>query len=102
MKEDINFAAKIKTMREQKGISIKTLAKSLDVNYTYLSKIENSKSVPSEAFIERLAKVFNYDADELKIMAGKIPDDVIEILKNNPLEAIIYLRREFGGKSDPN
>ena len=102
MKEDMNFAAKIKKMREQRGISIKTLAKSLDVNYTYLSKIENSKSVPSEAFIERLAMVYNCDADELKIMAGKIPDDVIEILKNNPFEAINYLRSAFGGKSDPS
>lgn len=102
MKKDVNFAARIKKMREQRGISIKSLAKSLDVNYTYLSKIENSKSIPSEIFIEKLATVFNCDANELKIMAGKIPVDVLDILKNNPLEAIAYLRKEFGNKNGTN
>jgi len=98
MKESTNFADRLREIRKKKSISIKQLAKLLDVNYTYLSKIENNKTTPSEAFIEKIAIVFDYDAEELKIMAGKIPEDILAIIKDNPLEAIQYLRREFGDK----
>ncbi len=99
MKEN-EFGTLMRRLREQKGYSIKRLASSLRVNYTYLSKIENSVSIPSEEFIERIAEVFQVDAEELKLQAGKIPDDIKRILKENPRQAIEYLRREFGRKSD--
>lgn len=98
MKKDLNFAETLREIRTKKGLGIKTLAKALDVNYTYISKIENSKQVPSEAFIEKIAKVFNCDEEELRVLAGKIPEDIAEILKNNPKEAINYLRKEFGDR----
>ncbi len=96
MKKRNSFGDKIKSLRGANGFSIKHLANSLKVNYTYLSKIENDKSIPSEEFIENIAHILNYDPDELKVHAGKIPEDIRNILKENPREAIDYLRREFG------
>jgi transcriptional regulator with XRE-family HTH domain len=90
------FGERLRELREEKKYSIKKLATTLGVNYTYVSKIENNRSIPSSEVIEKLATVFNVDISELKLQAGKIPDDVMDILKNNPKEVIEYLRREFG------
>lgn len=95
----MKIGKKIKLLRQKKGIGIKPLAKKLDVNYTYLSKIENDKANPSKETIKRMATFFNINADELMILADKIPDDVERILKDNPKEAIEYLRRKFGSGS---
>lgn len=91
-----NFGSLLKKLRNEKGYSIKNLSPKLNVNYSYLSKLENGHSTPSENFIERVAVFLNYDKDELMIRAGKVPDDVIEIIRNNPKKAIAYLRKEFG------
>lgn len=90
------FGKTFRKLREDKGYSIKKLADSLQVNYTYLSKIENNKSIPSDEFINKIAEIFSVDADELKVQAGKIPEDVKQIIKNNPKEVIKYLRGKFG------
>ncbi|HQB28596.1 MAG TPA: helix-turn-helix transcriptional regulator [Paludibacter sp.] len=90
------FGKTFRKLREERGYSIKKLAGSLQVNYTYLSKIENSKSIPSDEFIDKIAEIFNVDAEELKVQAGKIPDDVKRIIKDNPKEVIEYLRGKFG------
>lgn len=95
MEERNKFGDKIRNLRKRSGESIKSLAKDLEVNYTYLSHLENNKKVPSEEFIEKIAKKFNHDAEELKMLAGKIPDDIKKILMENPKEAIDFLRRRF-------
>jgi HTH-type transcriptional regulator, competence development regulator len=94
----MTFGELIREMRYSKGVGIKKLAEELDVNYTYLSKIENDKAVPSEKVIERVSKYFNYNKDELMLSADRIPDDIKKILRENPKEAIEYLREQFVGK----
>ena len=41
------FGSFLKTLRQNKGDSIKKLAPKLDVNYSYLSKLENGHTLPS-------------------------------------------------------
>jgi Helix-turn-helix. len=94
------FGKTFRKLREENGYSIKKLARSLQVNYTYLSKIENNRSIPSDEFIDKIAEVFNVDADKLKLQAGKIPEDVKRIIKDNPKEVIEYLRGKFGEPPD--
>jgi len=93
------FGKLLKQLRLKKGVSIKKLAPILGLNYTYISKIENSKTTPSEEVVEKISKYFGYDSDDLLIKAGKMPPDVVDILKNNPEKAISYLREKFGEKS---
>ena len=85
-------------LRNSEGIGIKKLAEHLDVNYTYLSKIENDKSNPSKETINRIAKYFKCNEDELLLLSEKLPADVEKILQEHPLEAIQYLRRKFGAE----
>jgi len=93
----MGFSNLLKHLRIERGVSIKKLAAELGVNYTYISKLENSKGNPSPEVIDKFAHYFNYSSDELMVAAGRIPKDIQQILKNNPKEATNYLRRRFGG-----
>ena len=92
----MNFGQILKSLRIKKGLSIKKLAPELGLNYTYISKIESSKVIPSEDVLNKISKYFHYSSDEIMLAAGKIPKDVQKILQENPIEAIKYLRKEFG------
>ena len=76
------------------------------VSFTYISKVENEKldfgDYPSEELIRKLAGALGHDADELLLLAKKIPEDIksrvferpdafrkIAKLDNEELDAII-------------
>ena len=85
----------LRDLRRKKGLGIKKLAPNLHLDYTYLSRLENDKVVPSENVIERLSNYYEYDKDELMVLANKLPDDIRDILRDNPREALQYLRQRF-------
>ena len=91
----MTLGSKLRTLRLSRGISIKKLAPELSLNYTYLSKLENDKVIPSEAVIERISRYYGYDRDELMLLADRIPDDIRQILRENPQAALEYLRNRF-------
>ncbi|MGA2315264.1 MAG: helix-turn-helix transcriptional regulator [Thermodesulfobacteriota bacterium] len=94
----MTFGKLLKDLRTKKGKSIKTLGQELGLNYTYISKLENSKVNPSIKSVEKFSRYFKYNSEELLVSAGKIPRDIEEILKDHPKEAIDYLRRKFSGR----
>lgn len=95
----MSFGDLLKKLRKKENIGIKKLAPRLNVSYTYLSKLENDKVIPSKNVIERVARYFRYDLDELLTSADKIPDDIRRILRENPKQAAEFLRRRFGDSS---
>ena len=68
------------------------MAPKLGVNYSYLSKLENDKAMPSARFIKRVARYFGCDEDSLYVAADKVPPDAMEAIKQRPTEAMRYLR----------
>jgi transcriptional regulator with XRE-family HTH domain len=58
------------------------------VTFTYLSKIENQKlsfgEYPSDDLICKLASVLGADADELLLLAQKIPEDIKKRVLQRP------------------
>lgn len=98
MQPNRNFADRLRRLRWKKGVGLKRAAPQLGVSYTYLSKIENNKAVPSPELLERIATYYEADTDELFILADKIPDDIRDILRDNPREALDFLRRRFSGE----
>ena len=93
------FGSIMRELRKKKGIGIKKLAPDLNLDYTYLSRIENDKVYPSEHVIEKIANYFEYDKDELMLKADRIPKDIKEILRDNPQEALSYLRERFSNRA---
>ena len=85
------FGARLRELRKQAGLGQRELANRIGVNFTYLSKIESgAMPPPSEKVIKRLAEALNVDKDELMALAGRIPGDIAQILKNQ--KAFQFLR----------
>lgn len=68
------FGQIIKEARKTKQITQRDLAKQIDVDFTYISKIENGAlEPPSEEVISKMAKVLGIDENELFLAAKKVP-----------------------------
>lgn len=61
----INLGSKFKNIRYNNGISQEELAKILEINRNYLSRIETNKSLPTAEILYRLANTFNVSIDSL-------------------------------------
>jgi transcriptional regulator with XRE-family HTH domain len=86
MEDEKIFGIRLRELRTQAGMTLRELAGKVGVNFTYLSKIENGAlPPPSEKVIRQLAEVLNADRDELLALAGIIPSDLAEILKDPKL-----------------
>src|SRR5207248_7916199 len=72
--------SRVRELRKGKGWSLRGLAEKVGVGFTYLSRVENEKleygDYPSESLICKLAKALDADADELLILAKKIPERI--------------------------
>lgn len=96
----MDFGNILRQLRAKKGLGIKRLAPDLGVTYTYLSKLENNEAGPSQGFVMRVAQYFKYDLDELLLSAGKVPPEILEILRTHPHDAVGFLRERFGKRGD--
>ncbi len=92
----MEFGDILRDLRTKAGLGIKKLGPELDVTYSYISKLENNELRPSEEFIQRVSEYFGYDNDRLLLAAGKVPTEVLEILRDHPEEAVAFLREHFG------
>jgi transcriptional regulator with XRE-family HTH domain len=97
----VQFGEILRKLRSERGQGIKKLAPELGVDYSYLSKLENGNISPSAEFVTRVANYFEYDRNRLLLSAGKIPEEVLTILRENPDEALMYLRQRFGAVGGP-
>ncbi len=97
MEKGVTFGSKLRSLRYKEGLGIKRLAPELGLDYTYLSRLENDKLLPSTDVVERISKYFDHDRDELMLLADKIPEDIRRILRENPQEALEFLRNRFAG-----
>lgn len=61
----MNLGDKIKLIRYKHDMSQDELAKVLDINRNYLSRIETNKSYPTMDVLIKLAKYFNISIDNL-------------------------------------
>src|SRR3972149_3210870 len=81
--EKREFGSSLRNLRKQAGLSQRDLAEKVGIDFSYLSKIENGvMSPPSQEVILRLAEVLDADRDELLTLAGRVPFDIAQILKN--------------------
>ena len=86
--EEMTFGSRVRELRQAKSLTLRDLAKKVNVTFTYLSKIENQKlsfgEYPSNELIVRLARVLDADPDELLILAQKVPDTIRKRVLQRP------------------
>src|SRR5438094_204621 len=76
----MRFGERVRQLRQAKNLTLRGLAAKVGVGFTYISKVENGRlafaDYPSDDLICRLAKALDADADELLLLAEKIPDQI--------------------------
>ena len=96
----MDFPQRLRALRREARFSQRGLAERVNVDFTYLSKIENGRvEPPSETVLKKIARELAREleldetelADELITLAGKIPSDLAETLARNP-GAVRFLR----------
>lgn len=96
----MEFPERLRFLRKEAQLSQRELAGRIGVDFTYLSKIENGRvDPPSQTVLKNVAKelaaVLGQDetdlADELVILAGKVPSDLAETIGRDP-RAVRFLR----------
>jgi len=61
----MDLGTKIKNIRYNHNISQEDMAKILEINRNYLSRIETNKSLPTTEILTKLAEKFNVSIDSL-------------------------------------
>jgi len=87
------FGRKLRALREAKQLALGELAKKAGISSAFLCKVEQGKvTPPAEKKIRSLAKALDANADELMVLAGRLPADVLEVIQKHPLEYVALLR----------
>ncbi|GAB4137530.1 MAG: hypothetical protein Fur0037_02720 [Planctomycetota bacterium] len=105
MSKQTTFGERLRELRKAKTLTQRELAekvaarlkeKGRGFDFTYLSKIENSKTPPpSVAIIIHLAEVLEADANELIALAGKAPPEFLEKTLKESESARTFFRSAF-------
>lgn len=77
---------RIRRLREAQELGLREAARKLDISPAYLSRIETDeeKTAPAEELLRAIARLLDDDAEFLLHLAGRVPEDVSEMLKRDP------------------
>lgn len=90
----------LRDARVAADLSLRDLAKQLDVSPSYLSDIENDRRVPAEDVVRALAEHLTLDADTLLAMAGRFGEETERYMKKHPAAGILF--RKISSKNLSN
>lgn len=96
-KKRCHFGDVLRDRRKSRGYSLRKFAELVGISPTYLSQVEKQNADPPTAErVKKMAELLDADADEWIGLAGRVPDDLLEIIKGQPAE-ISELIREVRG-----
>lgn len=87
----------IRDARKEKHVTQRELAKMINIDFSYISKIEtNALGPPSEAVINKIAKTLEIEPNELFISAKKVPTEFTNcIFKEDTIANILFRRYQY-------
>lgn len=96
------FGDLLRATRVAKGYSLRKFAEAVDLSPTYVSQLEQGKleRPPTAERVRSMAQLLGQDADEWIALAGRVPDDVTEIIKSEPQAMPALLRAVKGLTAD--
>jgi transcriptional regulator with XRE-family HTH domain len=90
---------KIKQIRQERGYSLRALAKRADVSVAYLSKLERNESSPTVGLLTRLAEALSVSVEDL--VDSTPPAEEAAALPASLVEFITKFQGEIPELSDP-
>lgn len=93
-KDKQHFGTLLRETRIAKGFSLRKFAEKVGVSPTYLSLVEKGKveRPPTAERVRVMAELLDENPDHWIALAGRMPDDVAEIIKNEPEQMPALLR----------
>jgi transcriptional regulator with XRE-family HTH domain len=87
------FGQALRETRRSKGVSQRELAEKVGVDFSYISKIENSRLPPPAAdTIVRICTALEVAGEELLALKGKMPSELENAIGSSPA-ALKFARR---------
>ena len=98
----MEFGEKLRALRREKGLTLRALAEAVNVDFSYLSKIENGKAgyLPGADLIRSLADVLGTDALELLQLADKVPPEVEHFARDAKARRFLQRAQEIASPED--
>lgn len=91
------FGQVLREKRMEKGYSLRTFAKLVEVSPTYLSQVEQMNVAPPTADrVKRMAEILEENVDEWTALAGRLTEDLPGIIQARPTELPDMLRAMHG------
>jgi transcriptional regulator with XRE-family HTH domain len=88
----VSLGQQVRDARVAAGLSLRALARQLEVAPSYMNDIENDRRVPSEAVLRRMASELGLDADLLLATAGRVGEGAREYIKEQPAAGVLFRR----------
>jgi transcriptional regulator with XRE-family HTH domain len=92
---------RIKRERLSRDMTQRDLAEKVRVGVPHISKVEAGRESPGDPLLRRLAEVFEVDAEELFLVARRLPDEIAEEFAADPAKVLAFyrtLRDDSGGR----
>ena len=87
------FGERIRKLRLEKKLSQLQVADRIDIDVTYLSKIENDRvPAPAADVVRRLAEVFGCGFEELLLLGDRVPAEYARQIRDDSLVADFFRR----------
>jgi transcriptional regulator with XRE-family HTH domain len=84
---------RIRELREKKDLSLRELAKKLDLSAAFLSDVELGRRFPSDDVLRKIAKQLNQTVEELKTFDTRAPIEALKrLISSNPLMGVALRR----------
>lgn len=88
-----SFGQTLRELRRSSGVSQRELAEKVEVDFSYISKMENDRMPPPSAdTIVRICEVLEIPPDELLSLSGKMPTQVKEMVSSSSA-ALQFMRQ---------
>lgn len=102
MNDAASLGQTVRALRKEHGLSQRQLAELVDVDFTYISKIENDHldHSPSVRTLVRLAEALQVDELELMDLANKVPPAISAVARSP--EALRFFRKAAEEIEDPS
>jgi HTH-type transcriptional regulator, competence development regulator len=80
----MTFGQKLRELRRASGLTQRELASAADLDFSYISKLENDRNPPPAAdTVVRLGDAMKVPAEALLALTAKLPSDVRETVSAN-------------------
>jgi transcriptional regulator with XRE-family HTH domain len=78
------LGAELRRRREEKGLSLRDVAKKLDIKPPHLSRVETGESAISEEPLTKLCKILDADPEDVMTYGGQVSEDFADLMAARP------------------